>query len=214
MTSQRRLPRAFIPPLMLLSLAISVGLAAIFVPYPPARVASGPMDLRPGGVTRLEFTAVRDEFYDLEVEMDQAVAKRQFPCVANIDHLGEPCAGASIPVQLSVVLSSGGVDLLRRTYSAEGVRGGSYGGQESFALGVEGVRLTKGRTYSLVARSLSDGSPLARARPRLVVDADTIGRVGLAIWRALIEAAALGLALIAGVWAGVVWLLRRRRQTA
>ena len=213
MASPRRLPRAFVPPLILLALAVIVGLAAILVPYPPARVASAPLNLRPGAVTRVEFKAVRDEFYDLEVEMDQAAAKHQFPCVANIDHLGEPCVGASMPVRLSVVLSSEGVDLLRRAYSAEGVQGGSYGGQQSFALGVEGVRLKRGRTYTLVARSLSDTSQLAQARPRLVVDADTIDRVGLAIWRALIEAAAWGLALIAGVWAGMVWLLRRRRRT-
>jgi hypothetical protein len=214
MASPRRLPRAFVPPLMVLLLAAIVGLAAIFVPYPPAQVASAPLDLQPGGVTRVEFKAARDEFYDLEVEMDQAAAKRQFPCVANIDQLGGTCAGASMPVQLSVVLSSEGVDLLRQTYSAEGVQGGSYGGQESFALGVEGVRLARGRAYTLVARSLSDASPLAQAQPRLVVNADAIGRVGLMIWRALIEAAAFGLALIAGVWAGVVWLLRRRARAA
>jgi hypothetical protein len=214
MASPRRLPRAFVPPLILVSLAIIVGLAAIFVPHPPVRVASAPLDLRLGGVTSVEFKAVDDEFYDLKVEMNQATAKRLFSCVANIDHLGEPCVGASMPVRLSVVLSSEGGDLLRRIYSAEGVQGGSYGGQESFALGVEGVRLMRGRTYTLVVRSLSDASPLARAEPRLVVDADTIGRVGLTIWRALIEAAALGAALIAGVWAGVVWLLRRRTRTA
>ncbi|WP_165185246.1 hypothetical protein [Caulobacter soli] len=213
MASPRRLPRAFVPPLILLSLAVMVGLAVIFVSDPPTRVASAPLDLRPGGVTKVVFKAALDEFYDLGVEMDQASAKRLFPCVANIDQLDEPCAGASMPVRLSVVLSSDGADLLRRTYSAEGVLGGRYGGQQSFTLGVEGVRLTRGRTYILVVRSLSDAAPLAQARPRLVVDADTIGRIGLTIWRALVEAVALGLALIAGVWAGVVWLLKRRKRT-
>ncbi len=210
MASLRHLPRAFIAPLVLLLLALAIGLAAILVPEPPVHVASKPLNLQRDGVTAMKFRAVRDEFYGVQVEMDQATARRLFPCVVNVDRSDEHCAGKSMPVELSVVLSADEDEILRRRYSARNVLGGHYGGTETFALDVDGLRLAPGRSYTLVVRSLADASSLAEARPRVVVEADTIGRMGDAIMRFLALTLAVGVGAIAGIWAGVVQVLRLR----
>lgn len=210
MTGRRHLPRAFVPPLVLLLLAVAIGLAAIVVAEPPTQVASSPLALRHDGVTTTEFRAVRDEFYGVKVEMDQAAARRLFPCVVNVDRSDEACVGKSMPIELSVALSADGDEILRRVYSAKNEHGGEYGGTETFALGVDGLRLAPGRNYTLVVRSLSDASSLAEARPRVVVQADTVDRLADVIVRMLAIAVALGLGVIAAIWASVVQVLRRK----
>jgi hypothetical protein len=211
MTGLRHLPRAFIPPLILLLLAVVIGLAAIVVPEPPTQVASTPLDLRRDGVVTKEFRAVRDEFYGLKVEMDQAAAKRLFPCTVDFDRWDDPtCAKEVMPIELSIVLYADGAEILRKVYSAQGVHGGEYGGDETFALSFEGLHLERGRSYRLVVRSLANASPLAATRPRVVVEADTVDRMGDVVLRVLALAVALGLGIIAGLWAGVIQILRSR----
>jgi hypothetical protein len=211
MADLRRLPRAFLPPVLLLAMATLVGLCVIFVPDPPRRLAVIPLPHQVGGFGAAEFHAARDEYYGLDVEMDQAAAKRLYPCTADPERFDDPaCAEAVMPVALSFTLLADGVELRRATYSAKGVHGGRYGGAETFGLGFEAVKLKRGPLYRLEVRALSDSSALAAAAPRVVVEADTIDRVVLALYRALAEAAALGLALVAGLWAGAAALLRRR----
>lgn len=205
MVRLRRLPRAFRPPLVLLAAAIVIGLCVAFVPDPPSRVAVMPLPAWGGGPGAVEFHAVLDEYYGLEVEMDQATAKRLYPCTADPDRFTDPtCQKQTMPVALSFRLLADGKEVQRGTFSAEGVHGGRYGADETFGLDFERTKLKRGHLYRLEARALTDGAALAPARPRLVVEADSIDRMNLMLYRALAGMGAFVLLLIAGLWAGLV----------
>ncbi|MFZ3008484.1 MAG: hypothetical protein WA047_20160 [Phenylobacterium sp.] len=218
MPSLSKIPHLFWPPLLLLMLAVPIALAAVFVAKRETRALLAPMDLRPGFARTLEFKAAYDERYEIGLEMDQQVARRLFPCV--IDPLAgsrSGCAGKDMPVELSLSLMSGETELWREVYSAKGVRGGRYGGRETYTLIFDYVRLARGRDYKITVQSLHDGSSLASAHPHLVVDVDALAKKSEDGMRSLAMLAAVALALIGALWMSIVfawraWSGRRRAK--
>lgn len=219
MPSLPKIPRAFWPPLLLLILAGLIALAAAFVAKREPRAVLAPMDLSPGLVRTLEFKAAYDERYEIGLQMDQQVAKRLFPCVVEAPLGGNQgaCAGKDMPVELSLTLVSDGNELWRKTYSANGVRGGRYGGRETYTLGIDYVQLARGRGYRLTAEPLRDGSSLASAHPHLVVEVKALAKKSEDVMRSLAMLAAVALALIGALWMSIVlawraWSGRRRAK--
>ena len=210
MSSLSKIPRVFWPPLLLLMLAVLIALAAVFVAKRETRALHAPMDLRPGIARTLEFKAAYDERYEIGLEMDQQVARRLYPCVIDPPLAGSRsgCAGKDMPVELSLSLMGGETELWREVYSANGVRGGRYGGRETYTLIFDYVRLARGRDYKITVHSLRDGSSLASAQPHLVVEVDALAKKSEDVMRSLAMLVAVALALIGALLMSLVFALR------
>jgi hypothetical protein len=179
----------------------------------------GPIDLRSGASQSVTFKAGYSELYGIGLQMDQQAAKRLFPCLADPDWFSgrrASCEGGgqrAWPVKLSFMLSADGEDITGDVRADTGDAGGEYGGQDTYTWQPAYVRLQQGKNYRLVVHSVSDGSALSAAHPRLVVGVVTGG--GFLEGLMLQHLAALFLAgvlvLAAAVWAAVGRVNSRKR---
>jgi hypothetical protein len=207
--------RPYAVPLALLAAAIAL---VVFAVSPVDAVwASAPLVLKPGAVQTLEFKSKLDGASQVGVEMDQALAKRLFPCTADAllssTEACPPDRVASWPVALSFRLTADGKDLPPAFEPSSAESGGEYEGDTGYTWIAGYITLEKGRRYRLVVRSLKDGNALQPAHPRLVLEDPKAGfyeEKALESLASLLAAALLTLAgLIWGVWAW--WRSRRIR---
>ena len=207
-----------IGPLVLIGLAIVIGSAPQF--RPASRVDLGALDLRPGARRAVTVKVPYSEQYDIGVEMDQATVMRLFPCVTDPSKFGPnsgecPNPARLWPLSLSFNLSNDGRDLTKTISASDGNAGGLYVGRETYTWQPAFVGLKGGATYTLTVRSLADGSALAPAHPRLVLDVARAGFDETVLLEDLAaELLAAGLLLVAALWAVISWARSRRAKGA
>jgi hypothetical protein len=167
-------------PLLMVGLAVSI-VAASFIRRNPV-LDLGSIDLRPGAVRTATFRAGYDEHYAIGLRMDQQAAKRLFPCMADPEWFGGEhgvaCRGygpRAWPVALSFALFANGVDITKSIETSASAAGGEYDGQETYMWQPAFIDLHRGKQYRLLVRSVTDGSAILAARPRLVVKVVTPG---------------------------------------
>ncbi|MBX9796991.1 hypothetical protein [Sphingomonas sp.] len=188
----------------LVGLAIALIAGGLLRPSPV--IDLGPINLTPGTIVRGTFQPGYAERYAIGIRMDQKVAERLYPCVVSIEAMLRPACERTTslwPVALSFKLSADGRDISNQIEPDNSTGGGEYEGQETYTWIAAYIRLVPGKTYQLTARSTGHASPLASARPHLVVSA--AGAPGLLEGIAIAQIAELllGAVLIAGsaVWA-------------
>ncbi|MBI5939238.1 MAG: hypothetical protein HY859_02300 [Caulobacterales bacterium] len=198
----------FFGPLMMATLAAGMVGAVFLVPGHP-RPVSEIIDLAEGATSELAFRTDADGGYQVELEMDQPVAKRLYPCVADVDTLASPsCDGPSMPLELSILIVGEGGNVVDQRFDSEGQRGGTFAG-ETFIILMNAGQLEPRTDYRLVVRSLRDGSALSPARPRLTVDIAPGRRESVMVTRALALVAAGALGIIALIWAAIAAAVQR-----
>jgi hypothetical protein len=102
--------------------------------------------------------------------MDQRQAFKLAPCMANYEVFNTPvCRNFTWPVKLSFKLNLNGRDLTAQIHPSTASSGGQYLGKEAYIWQVGYVALRPQVEYKLEASSLSDGTSLAPAHPRLVL---------------------------------------------
>lgn len=197
-----------------ISIGFVAGLLLLFACFAPGfpEPEPTPIDLQQGSTETLVFPANTQGSYIARIEMDLGEAKRLFPCVVDFEvWTAKACEQQDMPLEMSVVLLADGTEVSRQTYSAMGVQGGSYGGDQSYAQEIGRWDLSAQSRYQLVVVSERDASVLASARPRLVAAIEPTASLSRLMDRLLIAAAGAALALIALLWTAALWATRNRR---
>lgn len=143
--------------------------------------------------------------------MDQKNAKELFPCMVDgsSPDFGK-CETDEFPLALSLALVADGTDEPIMMIGRDGsTAGGRYVGDETFTRDVGYAELSSGKKYQLTIRSLADGTALAPANPRLVIEVHPLDLKGEALMRALAVVVAAVLGLLAAIWTLSVYVRRR-----
>jgi hypothetical protein len=212
---EAKLERWWVGPLVLAALAALISVLPMF--RPSGSIDLGPLDLRAGSSNEVEFQVDYPGVYSIGVEMDQHVAKRLFPCMADMEarKAGKPvCDGAvtarTWPLKLALKLAADGRDESQKIRFA-GAEGGAYTGQATYTWEAGLADMRRDAHYRLFARPLTDATVLASTHPRLVVwKADP----GFGDEQTLYSVATSALAVLMGlgaiIWsAAALWASRR-----
>jgi hypothetical protein len=208
----------FVGPLGTAILAVVVTLSWFIRPNSTSDL--GPIDLRSGAVQTVRFRAGYSEQYAIGLEMDQQIAKRLFPCMVDglwfNDHRANCLASTHAwPASLSFTLWADGIDLTGSIDVNTAEAGGQYGGDETYTWQPAFAELQRGKTYKLIVHSLTDGTTLLPARPRLVVAVNTVGFSDQEMLRQLgTFLVASTLALVSAAWAIISRKANRRTGKA
>jgi hypothetical protein len=210
-----RVPSRLIPPISIVSVAIVVALISFLSAISNPRPVVREIGLGKDQTQTIVFSPAFSGPYLLGIEMDHAAALKQFPCVVDSRLWGNqaPCRNDNpamdLPVELAFLLEGGGGAPLRTTYSAEGARGGRYGG-DAFTLDVGRVSLSGRRRYKLTVTSLRDATTLNATGPRFIVEADPVeDTVRGVLWLGGFVLSGL-LAVVATVWLAGMYFARQR----
>jgi hypothetical protein len=200
-------------PIILLLIGIALAASALFyVGFRDTRVLETAFEMRSGSTLQRNFTVPYSGLYYVTLEMDQNEARRRFPCAVDIERFSDPsCADAGIPVALDYSLWTNGDVISRGVFKPVGA-GGSYGGQQTFALTLVVAELRPGTPYSLRVVTIVDASALSSVRPRIVVKSDYTVGLGQMLYRLACGAA---IATLGMLWAvGMILMRRRGKATA
>jgi len=155
----------------------------------------------------IDFMAAYNSSYTIGVELDQRRAMQLFPCTTNPGNFSSGCHEV-FPINIALKLSENGQDISGRIRLAGTGAGGQYGGHETYLREVGYVSLQRNKHYRLTYMSLTDGSALALAHPRLVVDASAQYSETLMVQQLGALILATILAITSGIWALILYLKR------
>jgi hypothetical protein len=185
------------PALILGAALVIYGSAFIVLRWYDWRALAVPVDLKPGTITSPEFRVDQKTRYLVELEVERNIPFDELNCLLGESISRKPCSVKPV-VDIQWTLMSGSKEIASGASRDE--KGGGYGPTITKTLGrFEGSPRTP---YVLKMASLMDGSALAPANPRIVVQVHPIDYKGHFVIAQLIAMAAMGVAVI-----GVIWLL-------
>jgi hypothetical protein len=161
-----------------------------------------PLDLKPGLIRSQEFRVDQKTRYLVELEVDRSIPFNQLNCLLGESIPPKPCSVKSV-IDIEWTLLSGSKEVASGASRNE--RGGGYGPTITKTLGsFDAVPHTP---YVLLITSLMDGSALAQANPRIVVEVHPTHYKGYFVIAQLMAMIAMGIAAIGFIWL-LIWLVR------
>lgn len=166
------------------------------------RALTLPVDLKPGTTSSPEFRVDQKTRYLVELEVERNIPFDELNCLLGESTSRRPCAVKSV-VDIQWTMMSGSKEIASGASRNE--KGGGYGPTITKTLGrFEGSPRTP---YVLKVASLMDGSALASANPRIVVQVHPMDYKGYFVIAQLMAMGAMGIAVIGGIWL-LIWAVR------
>ncbi len=186
------------PALILGAALVIYGSAFIVLRWYDWRALSLPIELKPGVTTRSpEFRVDQKTRYLVALEVERNIPFDELNCLLGESISRQPCSTKSV-VDIQWTLMSGSKEM--GSGASRNQKGGGYGPTITKTLG--GFEGSPRTPYVLQVTSSIDGSALAPANPRIVVQVHPMDYKGHFVIAQLMAMAAMVIAVI-----GVIWLL-------
>ena len=178
------------------------GSALVVLRWYDWRVVTLPLDLKPGTIQSPEFRVDQTTRYLIELEVDRNIPFDELNCLLGQSLPRKPCSVMPV-VDIQWTLMTGAKTIASGASRNES--GGGYGPTITKTLGrFDGSPRIP---YILQLTSLIDGSKLAAANPRIVVQVHPMDYKGHFVIAQIMAMLAMGVGVVGAIWL-LIWAVR------